>query len=234
VLVVPAYNEEACIREVLLAWERVMQALVPDSFKIVVINDGSKDRTGSILDALAAEQPQILVFHQPNGGHGSAVVRGYEEALALLPEWVGQVDSDDQFRAEEFRLLWDKREYSDFILGWRQKRFDPQVRKIISAIMRNLTIVLGAGRIRDPNIPFRLIRSQYLATLLKRIPVGVFAPNIFLSCAASSDGVDLQHIPVTHIERATGEVSIVRMSLVRACIRTARELFQWRLSGRIS
>jgi hypothetical protein len=84
--------------------------------------------------------------------------------------------------------------------------------------------------IPDANIPFRLIQADFLAQLLTLIPSGAFAPNIFLAVLARRAGENLFQIPITHRDRATGTVSIVRWRLIKACLRSARELALFRLS----
>jgi hypothetical protein len=65
--------------------------------------------------------------------------------------------------------------------------------------------------------------------LLERLPAGVFAPNIFLAVLAARDGKKLMSIPVTHRDRRTGTVSIIRMKLLKVCFRSARELVLFRV-----
>ena len=74
--VMPAYNEEACIEKVVSAWLGAMAktGLANEVCKLVVVNDGSKDRTGEILDRAAAKEPRLQVIHQKNGGHGAALL----------------------------------------------------------------------------------------------------------------------------------------------------------------
>src|SRR5437868_4422665 len=98
-IVMPAYNEEACIEGVVSAWLSVLDT-VPGT--LFVVNDGSRDGTGKVLDRLAESHASLRVIHQKNAGHGAAVLRGYAEAIALGPEWIFQTDSDDQFDPMDF------------------------------------------------------------------------------------------------------------------------------------
>src|ERR1044072_7538365 len=98
VIVMPTYNEEAVIEEVFMAWKELLDKYFPQqNTKILIVNDGSKDRTGQILDELAVKYPILEVVHQVNGGHGAAVVKGYTEAInKFSPSYIFQTDSDDQ------------------------------------------------------------------------------------------------------------------------------------------
>lgn len=230
VLVMPCYNEEGCIRDVVLAWSATLHDLVGDDFRMVIVNDGSRDRSGEILESMAANSPWLTLINQANAGHGAALLNAYRSSLAFSPQWVFHVDSDDQFVPEELKLLWDRRSESKFILGRRLQRYDALHRLVITRIVRLLLLVLYGRYLVDSNVPFRLIKGDYLAKLLSVLPENIFAPNIFLAVLAARDGQNLMSIPVTHKARQTGRVSIVKWRLIKACLRSARELFDFRLT----
>lgn len=225
-IVMPAYNEEGCMEPVVKSWLAVLDS-VPG--QMIVVNDGSRDRTGEILDKVAAADKRLKVVHQKNAGHGAAVLNGYRLALATGADWIFQTDSDDQFKPSDFQKVWAKRNESPFILGFREVRHDAFHRKVISAIMRTLVLTLFGTALRDPNIPYRLIRANFLRGLLNILNAEVFAPNIFLSVMAKRAGANLFEIPIEHEERKTGKVSILRWKLLKVCFRSAKELASFRL-----
>lgn len=226
----PAWNEESCINRVVEAWQNELALLLGASYQVLIVDDGSTDRTGSILDQMVNADSRLAVLHQPNAGHGSAVMSGYRRAIQMAPAYVFQTDSDNQFDPADFALLWNARESSPFILGYRRERSDPLHRLVITRIARAILSAFFRVHVNDANIPFRLIRTSYLANLLERVPAGVFAPNIFLSILAAHDGNDLMSIPVRHRGRASGACSIMRWKLARICIRCTRELLAFRNS----
>jgi len=229
-LVMPAYNEEGCIKEVVEDWLSLLEQVKASSFRMIVVNDGSKDSTGGILDELSKNSSNLEIVHQSNAGHGAALLQAYNKALEYNPAWVFHVDSDDQFVSSDFLRLWERREESNFILGKRENRKDDFHRIVISTVMRYLNLILYGAYVADANVPFRLMRGSYLARLLKVLPSDVFAPNIFLSILARRDGQDVMAIPVQHRQRETGTVSIIRWGLIKACLRSAGELLGFRLS----
>jgi dolichol-phosphate mannosyltransferase len=229
VLVMPAYNEQDCIESVLRTWDEELKRTVGGSYKLLVVNDGSRDKTGQIIDRLAQDMPSLVPVHKPNGGHGSALFVGYEKALSLNPEWIFQTDSDDQFVPSDFALLWNKRSSSSFLLGRRRARNDAFHRLVITRILRLFLFLIFGAYIVDANVPFRLIRAGYLKRLLPLLPEGAFAPNIFLAVLAARDGQIKGQTPVTHLRRMTGHVSIVRWKLIKVCFRCVKELFFFRL-----
>ena len=233
VVVIPVYNEQDCIEEVLTSWGTFLGGYLKDtSFKIVVVNDGSKDNTPKILDSIKEKYPYLHIVHQKNGGHGEAVLNGYAEALKFDPDWVFQVDSDNQFLPEDFPKLWEQRSKSNFLLGYRKKRYDEFNRLVITRIVRVVIFVMYGVLVHDSNIPYRLIKGSYLPLLLRDLPGRPFAPNIFLTVMARKDGNDLMFIPVTHKERETGQVSIIKWKLLKVCFRSARELISFAFSVR--
>lgn len=224
-VVIPAYNEEECILDVLKDWKRHLSTLfAKDAFEIIVVNDGSKDKTGKVLDDARAGFPELVVVHQTNGGHGKAVLTGYAEALKRDADWVFQVDSDDQFIAADFQRLWKARDQSSFILGRRKNRKDPLHRLVLTRFLRLWIAILTFRSIPDSNIPFRLIRGNYLKRLLRHVPQDAVTPNIFIACLAAADGMNLLNIPVTHRERETGVISIMGSRLIRICKTAMKQL----------
>ena len=227
-LVMPAYNEQDCIEQVAGEWANQLKTLFDDSFVVVVVNDGSKDQTGPVLDRMAQSQKWLRIVHQKNAGHGEALRRAYAEAVRLEPEYVFHVDSDNQFLPSDFEKLWSQRSRSQFILGYRQVRHDARHRLVITQILRGLIWLIFGRWIPDSNIPYRLIRARFLTGLLNELPPHVFAPNVFLSVLATSAGQDPINLPVEHRDRQTGAVSIVRWRLLRACLLSAWELIKFR------
>ena len=225
-IVMPAYNEAACIEKVARAWMTIFDRI---DGRLFVVDDGSKDETSAILDRMASGNPRLRVIHQPNSGHGAAVVRGYDEAIAAQSAYVFQTDSDDQFNPRDFWRLWELRDQSPFVLGYRRKRSDAPHRLVISRIVVLLNLLLFGALLRDSNIPFRLMRTEFLRELLEMMPRRVFAPNIFLSVLAAKAGARLYEVPISHEERKTGRVSILRWKLIRVCLRCVGELVVFHL-----
>lgn len=230
-IVMPAYNEEECVELVVRQWTDMLDRQFPvDNTRLIVINDGSRDKTGAILDSIKERYPKLMVVHQPNGGHGNAVVNGYRQAVALDSEYVFQTDSDDQFVTDDFTKLWAKRDQSPFVLGYREVRHDDTMRLLITRILRSSIALIYGTYIKDSNIPFRLIRGSFLKKLLAQLPTPTpFAPNIFLAVMAKKAGNQLFDIPIVHKERETGTVSIMNWKLLKVCIQSFMELTRFRL-----
>ena len=122
-VVMPAYNEEGAIEDAVRdVWEHVFP-LVPDA-ELIVVDDGSRDRTGEILDRLAATEPRLRVIHKANGGHGPAIRTGLDAASG---EFVFLIDSDRQIPLIAFPPLWEAARTRDGAFGVSKKRNDPRL-----------------------------------------------------------------------------------------------------------
>ena len=217
-VVMPAYNEEAVIGQVVPAWLEELTRL-GISHEMRVYDDGSKDRTGEILEDVARHYPALVAVRQANCGHGATIVRGYREARG---EWVFQVDGDGELEPAAFAHLWQRREGFDFLLGWRQDRQAVLGRRVVTAVSRLTVHVLFGSGIHDVNSPFRLMRRSVLERFLPQLD-GAFAPNVILSGLVSRAKLRIFEAPVPYSPRKAGAVSIGGWKLWRAAIRSFRE-----------
>ena len=197
-VVVPAWNEEDVIGRVVEDVAREVVARL-DSAELVVVDDCSTDRTPEILAELAASTPSLRVVRlERNAGHGAAVLEGLRRSDA---DWIFQLDSDGQFVVAEFWKLWQRRESADLVLGVRAHRRDPAHRLLLSRVVAAVVSVLSRRRLRDPNVPFRLIRRSLWDDLAPLLPSGTLAPSILTVVGAAVRGWRIAQVPVTHLPR---------------------------------
>jgi glycosyltransferase involved in cell wall biosynthesis len=224
-IVMPVYNEAACINEVLDDWIRELD-LFGISYRLLVLNDGSRDNTAEVL-ARYDNNPKVKVINKQNSGHGPTILQGYHIA-AQAASWVFQVDSDNEIKAEHFKTLWAKRENWDAIIGIRDGRQQPLPRKIISFFSRLVVRIFYGRGIMDVNCPFRLMRAEVLKQILPHIPENTFAPNVAISGFLALMKAKVLNIAVPHANRQTGEVSIKRWKLLKAAIKSFVQVIQLR------
>lgn len=216
-LVMPVYNEEECIVEVVQAWRDELSRL-GIHFQMLILNDGSRDHTAQKL-ARFQKDDRIRVIDKDNSGHGPSVLLGYRLAAAQA-HWVFQTDSDDEMSPRHFHELWQRREAYDALFGMRQNREQGVGRRLITSVSRLTVRLLFQAGVKDVNTPYRLIRSQLLQRIVDLIPPDTFAPNVAISGAAALWGGRILNHPVPHQGRRTGSVSIVRWKLWRAACRS--------------
>jgi len=216
-LVMPVYNEAACIEAVIRSWGRTLREL-NINFTMFILNDGSRDDTATCLDVFSSD-PDIRIINKTNSGHGPTILVGYSLAVDEA-DWVFQVDSDDEMSPVFFEELWDKRAGYSALFGIRTGRSQNWGRKIISAVSRATVRHLYGKGVTDVNVPFRLIKAPLLKRIIDQIPNDTFAPNIIISGALAAATVPIYNHPVPHQVRKTGVISIVRWKLWKASVRS--------------
>lgn len=216
-LVMPVYNEEECIADVVRSWRDALAA-ERINFRILVLNDGSRDGTAGALQVFA-DDPHVTVIDKPNSGHGPTILMGYRMAVDLA-DWVFQCDSDDEMKPDHFGDLWRAREDYDALFGARAGRHQGAVRKLISVVSRLTVRALFGSGVQDVNTPYRLIRAPILRHIVAQIPDDTFAPNVIISGTLARAHARICNLPVPHEQRATGSVSIVRWKLWKAAARS--------------
>ncbi len=224
-VIMPAYNEEGSIRAAVADVEQhVLDVL--DGSELIVVDDGSKDSTGPVLDELAAANPRVRVIHQANGGHGAALMTGLSSAGG---ECLMLLDSDRQIPLDSFARFYQLMgEGYDCVFGVRRRRHDPALRLWLTRLVRLSLYLLFRVRIYDANIPYKLLRRRVWAEASRFIPAGTLAPSLFLAIFAKRAGYRVIEVDVTHRERATGEVSIRRMKLLKFCATAFSQMLQFR------
>ena len=215
-VVMPVYNEEACVEAVVASW-RDMLSRQNIRFVLFAINDGSRDGTAERL-ARFADDSRIVVVNKPNTGHGPTILQGYRMAVDKAP-WTFQCDSDNEMDASHFPRLWEICENYDAIFGVRHGRSQGVGRKLISAISRlTVTALFGRG-VEDVNTPYRLMRSSILRRIVEQIPADTFAPNVIIAGAFARARLRIANVPVPHEGRRTGTPSIVKWKLWKSACR---------------
>ena len=220
----PAYNEEGSVEAVV----REALAVLPrfaDDLEVIVVDDGSTDRTGEIADRLAADDPRVrVVHHRPNRGYGAAVRSGL--ASARKP-FVFYTDGDQQFKLEDLDRLIAHLDGADVVVGYRERRADPPRRLFIAAVYNTLIRVLFAAPFRDVDCAFKLFRRD----ALERVPLdrvrsngAFFSPEHLLVMRAAH--LRIGQVGVRHFPRALGEE---KGATPRVVARAIRDLLLLRL-----
>ncbi|NQX84802.1 MAG: glycosyltransferase family 2 protein [Flavobacteriaceae bacterium] len=224
-VIIPVYNEEGAIGLVIEDWTNKLESLGIE-FKIYTYNDGSKDNTSAILHGLAETNDNLVVVDKPNSGHGPTILKGYKDNVDA--DWLFQVDSDNELKAEDFDKFWNARTDYDFLIGKRVNRISPLARIITTQISR-MVVGLCYGRgVKDVNTPYRLMRVASFKNYLEKIPDATFAPNLIVSGIACSKKMRIKQFNVTHHNRETGEVSIKKWKLFKAALKSFKQTILYR------
>lgn len=215
--VLPAYNEEENIETATTRMADALRSLNLRDWEVIVVDDGSKDRTGEIADRLVAEDPDhIRVFHHnPNQGYASALKTGFTGARHQL---IFYTDSDNQFDVKEIANLLPLIEDADIVCGFRIYRFDPLTRLVLSWGFNLLVRIIFRIKVRDIDCAFKLFRREVFDKV--EIESKKFFVDAEVLAKARYHGFRLAELGVRHYPRTAGS-STVRPSHV---ISTLKEL----------
>jgi glycosyltransferase involved in cell wall biosynthesis len=199
----PAYNEQENVeRTVELALQEIAP-LVEGSLEVLIVDDGSSDRTPQLADALAAGDPRVRVHHQPNRGYGGAVKAGFGNARGEL---ICFSDGDLQFDLREMRRLLDRLteggETLGGVIGYRIKRRDPFHRLFIAKTYNTIVSVAFGLRVRDIDCAMKLFRREVFDGLRLDAEGPFLSAELLIKLRAR--GVRLAQVGVNHFPRAAG------------------------------
>ena len=206
-IVIPAYNEQDNIKQVVTEWYPIVEKHGNDS-RLVVIDDGSTDDTFAILRKMTQSMPQLTALTKPNGGHGATVMYGYKYALDNGADYVFQTDSDGQTLPSEFEPFWISRNKDDITIGYRNKRRDGLSRIFVTRILRLVVYICFRVYVLDANTPYRLMSADTLRENLSFIPNDFFLTNVALSAIYKKRRQKVHFIPISFRPRQGGKNSI--------------------------
>ena len=207
-IVMPAYNEEDNIKDVVDQWYPVVEKIGPEC-RLVVVNDGSKDNTYGMLCELAKTRPQLDPVTKPNGGHGATVIYAYKYAIEHGADYIFQTDSDGQTLPEEFWPLWEEREQCGLLIGQRAGRKDGFSRVVVTRVLRLVIWLTFGAWVKDANTPFRLMKaSQLRDDVLRYVPDDFNLSNVIITVVYTKHKLGVKYYPITFRPRQGGVNSI--------------------------
>jgi glycosyltransferase involved in cell wall biosynthesis len=222
-LVLPAFNEEANIDVVV----KDALATLPhftDDFEIIVVDDGSRDRTAEIVSRLAASDQRVrLVQHRRNRGYGAALATGFR---ATRGDSVMFMDADRQFDIRDLRLLTPFAAEYDIVAGFRMERSDPLHRRIFAELFNVSVRVLFGVHLRDIDCAFKLFRGDLLRGMELTAPGALI--NTEIQAKARRQKARLQQVGVHHYPRIAGEATGGSPRVILRAMRETLTLW-WRM-----
>ena len=210
----PAYNDSGTIASLVISARKAAAQLTSD-FEIIIVNDGSADRTAEIADELARTYPEVRVVHHPkNRGYGGALRSGFANATKEL---VFYTDGDAQYDPEELRVLWPQMtDAVDLVNGYKISRSDPLHRIVIGRVYHYTVKTLFGLSVRDVDCDFRLIRRRVFDRVSLEHNSGVICLEMMKKIQDA--GFRIAEVPVHHYHRVFGKSQFFN---VRRLVRTA-------------
>lgn len=198
----PAYNEEENIKKTVLDAKKILLK-VANKWEIIIVNDGSKDKTSIISHELAKTDKRIRVFDQENKGYGGALKTGLYNCQY---EWISFTDSDGQFDFSEINNFIEEQRITkaDIVIGYYKKRQVSKLKIYTSRLWELAIFILFGLHVKDIDCGFKLISKKVINKIPKlESERGAFISSEFLIKAKKS-GFNIVEIPVTHYPRTKG------------------------------
>ena len=217
----PAYNEEPNMARLL---DEVIATLpqFADQWEALVVDDGSTDRTASIVLEYAAQHPEIrLVQHKNNLGYGHALQTGLKESTGQA---VFFTDADLQFHLSDIGSLLAPFENADVVIGYRIKRRDPWHRLVVAGVYHTVLRTMFDLHVRDIDCAFKLFDRQVVDALVGELESRSAFISPELVIRAQIAGFRLTEVGVTHYPRTAGKSGGASIKVITRTIQEMRRL----------
>lgn len=226
-IIIPAYNEENNIEDVVSSWHKAVEKIGNNS-KLVVINDGSKDRTYNKLLDLQNKYKYLLPLTKANSGHGPTLIYGYKYAINNNADYIFQTDSDGQTNPDEFEAFWNLRNTYDAILGNRTSRGDGKSRAFVEKVVCFLLRCFFGVKVPDANAPFRLMKASLVNKYINKLPEDYNLPNIMLTTYFSYYKENITFKEISFKPRQAGTNSINIKKIVKIGIESLKNFYKFK------
>jgi len=194
----PAYNDDVTIQGMVVEMDYILNQLC-DDYEIIVVNDGSKDLTGAVLDGLARNLPRFRVIHnEKNLGYGGCLKTGFR---AATKDWVFYTDGDGQYDVKEITLLVEHVNKADIITGYKIARGDSLLRVLIGKVYHSMNKAIFKLKVRDVDCDFRLMRRSLVQSIDFKTETGFFPVEMVRQF--QDKGASIYEVPVHHYYRKT-------------------------------
>jgi dolichol-phosphate mannosyltransferase len=234
-VIVPTYNERFNIARLIPA------VLAQDPcIEILVVDDGSPDGTGAIVDTIAANNPKVNVIHRAGKlGLGTAYIAGFRWALERKYDLVFEMDADFSHNPERIPEFLAAIREADVVLGSRYQNGHvnvvnwPMSRLFLSYAANVYARFVTGLPIFDTTGGFKCFRRNVLESIdLNSVKSNGYAFQIEMSYRAWKRGFQLFEIPIIFVDRTEG-VSKMSKKIVREAVWMVWRLRWWSLIGRI-
>jgi dolichol-phosphate mannosyltransferase len=234
-VIVPTYNERFNIARL------IPSVLAQDaSLEILVVDDGSPDGTGAIVDAIAANNSRVHIIHRESKlGLGTAYIAGFRWALERKYDLVFEMDADFSHNPERLPEFLEAIKEADLVLGSRYQggRVNvvnwPMSRLFLSYAANIYARAVTGLPVSDTTGGFKCFRRNVLESIdLNSVKSNGYAFQIEMSYRVWKRGFRLVEIPIIFVDRTEG-ISKMSKRIMREAVWMVWRLRWWSLTGRI-
>ena len=214
-VVVPVYNEEACVAEVLAELFRVLDATLGRPYEVLAVDDGSTDATPALLRRAAAAEPRLRVLRlEPNAGQSAAFCAGFRAARGAT---IVTLDGDGQNDPADIPAVVAALDRCDCCCGYRATRRDTASRRWASRLANGVRNRALGETIRDTGCSVKAFKAPFVRDLQPWDGLHRF----FASFVAMRGG-RIEQLPVNHRPRSAGRSKYTNWRRLKKTIRDLR------------
>lgn len=222
----PVYNEEENLRTTVMDTVRMLkQSPFVSEYEIIIVNDGSADRSGEIAERLTNEQHGVRVVHHPhNMGYGQALKTGI---AAATMDYVFFTDADLQFDIVELHALIVHADRYPIVIGYRAPRRDPFMRLVNAWGWNVLNRLLFGLHIRDIDCAFKLFRRPLVQNLELQSQGAMISAETLIRLTRQN--IPIKEVPVSHLPRRAGSPTGAKFSVILQAFNEMIQLYRGEL-----
>ena len=209
-VVLPAHNEEENIENTVSGCVSYLTGKV-GAFESIVVNDGSKDNTRSIIEKMSSADPSVvLVNHEVNRGYGGALLSGFERASL---HYIFFMDSDGQFDISDLDRMLPSVNEKEVLIGYREDRADSSIRSLNAWMYAKYVQLMFGLNVTDMDCAFKVFPTKAYHSVRPIVSGGAFFTAEFL-IKLQKRGYKLVEFPVRHFPRQFGEQSGANIKVI--------------------
>jgi glycosyltransferase involved in cell wall biosynthesis len=211
----PVYRDEGTVETVAMKSLKVLSDIA-SRYQVIIVDDGSPDKSGEIADQLAEKYPDIIsVHHKVNQGYGAALKTGFLHSLDY--EWICFTDGDNQYDVYELPNLAKQFHHYDLIVTFRYSKIYGTLRTFISFVYNLVIRFLFKSRLRDHNCGLKVIRSKVIKDMDIVSNSAFIGAEIIIN--AMVKGYPIGEVGIRTYPRTFGESSVMSIRHITSSIR---------------
>lgn len=210
----PAYNDEDNLPNLIPVIHKLLSE-VSNKFEIIIVEDGSPDRTGEVAEQLAQQYPYTkVIHHSENLGYGATLQDGFKNSKY---DYVMYTDGDNQYDVNEFISAFPLLKNTDVVSGYAVKKAVNFRRKIQSQLFNLLTKILFGINLKDINCSMKIYNRKVINA------INIQSSSAFIDAEmlirAKKKGFSIAQFPVNHYERESGVAGGSKLSVIADTIK---------------